>query len=396
MGNSAPLLRFADRCQGEHSPNPLSQALARRQAAGLPVHDCTVSNPTTAGFSYPEAAIRSALALPDSLRYRPSPFGLTEARASVAGLYADRGVAIDPGQIVLTCSSSEAYSYLFRLFCNPGDQVLAPAPSYPLFAFLGTLADVELVPYPLEFDGRRWHLDLPALRQAITPRTRAILLVAPNNPTGNYLSAGQAAELAALARDTGLPLIADEVFADYPLQPQPDALLTLAGQTETLVFVLDGLSKTCALPQLKLSWIVAAGPEPARQASLERLEVMADTCLSVGTPVQLAAPALLAMRQNLQAQIRRRCRMNLEALRQGLAGLPAQVYPVEGGWYVPLQMPAERSDEEWALALIERHGLYAHPGYLFDFPAESHLVLSLLTPPAVWRDGLAALAAALA
>jgi aspartate/methionine/tyrosine aminotransferase len=361
---------FSARTDWNLTENRLSQALAKRRAAGHDVIDLTESNPTRAGFAYDEAAIRAALSDARVLDYAPHPRGLLEARRAVADYY---GGKVDPEHVVLTASTSEAYSFLFKLLCDPGDTVLVPRPSYPLFEFLATLDSVRVRHYPLVFEGR-WHIDLDALAAACTDDVRAIVVVSPNNPTGSFLCAPELSALRALGR----PLICDEVFADYAATEDPARIQTVAGETKLLAFALSGLSKPAALPQMKLGWIAASGPAAARSAALARLEVIADTYLSAGTPVQLAASRLLALAPAMQRQIRDRCAENRAALSAALGpDSPAEVLPADGGWYAVLRLPRTRSEEQWTLELLA-DDVWVHPGYFFDFPEEAYIIVSLL------------------
>jgi alanine-synthesizing transaminase len=350
-------------------------ALARAVADRGPVIDLTASNPTTVGLPAPDAT------LPAAAVYAPDPRGLLGARAAI-GRY--HGVA--PEQVLLTASTSEAYSWLLKLLCDPGDEVLVPQPSYPLFDDLIALEGVRAVPYPLRWDGE-WHLDAAAL--PVGARTRAVLAVSPGNPAGAYL---KAEELSALAR-TGLPLVCDEVFADFPAAPDPRRVRSAAAQAEALTFSLSGLSKVCGLPQLKLGWIVAGGP--GAEEELRRLELIADTYLSVSTPVQLAAPELLAARHGFQQALNSRLAQNRRTLQEARGPhAPWDVLRSEGGWSAVLSVPRSRSEEQWALALLEA-GVLVHPGYFFDFPSGAQLVVSLLPEPAEFARGAALLAATL-
>ncbi len=362
---------FSERLDWNTRPNPIAQLLERKRAAGEPVLDLTVSNPTQAGIEYPAEEIGAALGSAEALRYEPAPLGLPAARQAVSAYYAARGIHAPPDRILLTASTSEAYAYLFKLFANPGDEVLVPRPSYPLFEYLARLENVRVVQYPLFYD-HGWHVDLGALHSLVSPRTRAIVTVNPNNPTGSYL---KRAELAALPG--GLPIISDEVFADYPFHPDPQRALN-AG------FTLSGLSKIAGLPQMKLGWVVVPDPE-----SLERLELIADTYLSVGAPVQAALPRLLALAGGIQRQIQQRTSANLAWLRGAIPPQsPIRVLDVEGGWYATLQVPRVRSELEWTLALLDQHAVLVQPGFFYDFEDEAFLVLSLLTPPADLREGV--------
>lgn len=380
-------LPFSRRTSWPSQPNALTTALAARRARSLVTLDLTLSNPTRAGLTLDAARLLGPLADPRGLLYHPDPLGLPSAREAVARHLSRPGQPVDPAHIVLTASSSEAYSHLFHVLADPGDEILAPSPSYPLFSFLGDLAGVSLVPYPLRYDGG-WYIDLDAVEQAITARTRAILIVSPNNPTGSYLTQEEAAGLRALAARHGLALIADEVFADYPLSVSSRRCPPLIAETAALTFSLGGLSKAAGLPQLKLGWVVVSGPPGLVEPAIERLATVADTFLSVGTPVQVALPALLEAAPEAAQAIRDRITGNLARLRALLAApSAATVLDVEGGWYAVVRLPATRPEEEWALALLDR-GVLAHPGHFFDFDREAFLVLSLLPLPADFEAGV--------
>lgn len=372
---------FSSRSGVDLSPNALATALAR--LGDRPVLDLTTSNPTGASIPYDRDAILSALALPGSLIYEPVPFGLDSAREAVARDLSAHGPRVDPARVALTASTSEAYAYLFKLLCDPGDEVLVPRPSYPLFEHLARLESVQAVSYRLAYDGA-WHVDLPGVRAAITPRTRAIVTVSPNNPTGSYLKTTELGELAAM----GLPIVSDEVFARYPLRAdRTRALSALEAGQAPLVFALGGLSKLAALPQAKLAWM-AVGGEPARvDAALARLEVIADSYLSVAAPVQHALPALLRTRTVAEQAIRDRTARNLAWLASAVAGSAASLLDVEGGWYATLRLPRTRDEEAWALAFLEEDRVHVHPGHFFDFEEEAYVVVSLLTPEATLREG---------
>lgn len=352
--------------------------------------DLTESNPTRAGFTYPSVEILSGLADPRGLRYEPTPQGLLRAREAVAEHYAARGVAVTPERILLTASTSEAYAYLFKLLADPEDQILSPRPSYPLFEFLAALESVEVRQYPLRYDGA-WHIDFHALEAAITARTRAIVVVNPNNPTGSFLKQEELARLDALAAGHGIALISDEVFADYGFGEDPRRVTTLTGDRQALTFSLSGLSKVAGLPQMKLGWMIASGAD--REGAIERLELIADTYLSVATPVQGAAEAMLASAGIVQEQIRERTAANLAFLRAQVPGSAANLLQVEGGWYATLQIPRTRSEEEWTLLLLRDHDVLIQPGFFFDFESEAYLVLSLLTEPPTFQAGVRRLCA---
>ncbi len=353
--------------------------------------DLTESNPTRCGFDYPEAAIRAALNRSAVLRYQPAPLGMSEAREAVAAYYERRGVGVPPERVALTTGSSEAYSRLFRLLTNPGDEVLTAAPGYPLLDFLADLNDVRLVRYPLVHEGG-WRLDLDALEQAITARTRVLVVVSPNNPVGCFLDRDELDGVASLCRRHGLALVVDEVFADFAWGADAPRAPSAVTVVDCLTFTLNGLSKSAALPQMKLGWMVAGGPPDPLSEALGRLEVIADTYLSVSTPVQCTAATLIEQGDVIRPLILDRIRENSDRLDSYLdADCPCDRLAAEGGWYAVLRIPAVQSDEARALDLLENQGVFVHPGSFYDFPVGAHVVLSLITPPAVWAAGLARL-----
>jgi len=373
------MARFSRRTNWNTEENDLSRAHRQRMEAGLPIADLTASNPTRCGFQY-DPDLLASLADERSLDYDPQPRGLARAREAVCRYYADHGVPLDPEQIVLTTSTSEAYSYLFRLLCDPGSEVLVPQPSYPLFDFLADLDDVRVKPAPLVYD-HGWQIDPEGFRRAISSDTRAIVLVHPNNPTGHFTKKWEAQELARLCKEFDLSLIVDEVFLDYRFQDQgfQGSVESFAAGVEGVpVYVVTGLSKIAGLPQMKAAWIVATGPERVR--ALERLEVIADTFLSMNAPVQWALPAWLAGREAIQKQVRARVAANLAELDRQLHGHSAlRRLEVEGGWYAVLRIPALQPDERTAGELLEC-GVWVHPGYFFGMEESGWLVLSLLGP----------------
>jgi aspartate/methionine/tyrosine aminotransferase len=378
---------FSARTRWELASNRLAALAEARRAAGAPLIDLTQSNPTQAGLPYPDDLL-APLSDPSVLRYEPSAFGLRAAREAVAADYGRRGVDLPPEHVVLTASSSEAYGFLFKLLCDPGDTVLVPRPSYPLFEYLAGLESVAVAPYPLRYDGE-WHVDLPALARAVAPRTGAIVVVNPNNPTGSYVKSEEARRIREIAAEAGAAVISDEVFADYALRADPRRVTCLAGPGPAVVFCLGGVSKSCGLPQLKLGWIAASGPAAARDEALARLEVVADTYLSVGTPVQRALPHFLARLPVLQQPIAARVGGNLDLLRRRTAPpCPVTLLQPEGGWYATLQVPATVEEERHVTRLLEQDGVLVHPGYFFDFPQEAYLVVSLLPPPDDFAAGI--------
>lgn len=389
------MIRFPTRTPGDYRPNRLNAALAARRAAGDTVLDLTQTNPTRAGLSYPGQAILEALNDPRALTYDPTPRGLSEAREAIASYHAGRGQAAQPDRLLLTGSTSEAYGWLFKLLCEPGDEVLAPCPSYPLFECLAVLDAVRIVEYPLP-EELRWGLDLEALERCRTPRTRAVVLVNPNNPTGAYLKRDEWERLQTWAALRGLAIIADEVFFDYAWQARPDRVSTFDATGEALVFTLSGLSKAAGLPQMKLGWIHAAGPRRLLAEALERLEWIADAYLPVSAPVQHAAAAWLKLLPEIQASIRGRSLENLATARVAFSAAGgARALEPEGGWSVVLDVPRLHTEEEWALRLLESDGVLVQPGFFYDFEREALLVASLLSAPEDFRKGLARLERAL-
>ena len=389
---------FAKRTNWSLAPNRLSQALDRRRAEGRPVLDLTASNPTDCGFAYVGEAILRALANPAALTYSPDPKGHETARRAVAGYYAARGSRVSAEDVLLTTSTSEAYSWVFRTLCDPGDALLIPAPSYPLLGFLADLHDVQLVRYALLYD-HGWQMDWTALEQAITPATRGVIVVHPNNPTGHFTSPAEANRLSALCAARGMAIIADEVFLDFVLdagqapaggcQPTDGAPQSFAANSGALTCTLSGISKISGLPQMKAAWLAVSGPEPGKSQALARLELIADTYLSPNAPVQLALPAFLEQRSGFQRQALARLRQNLAELDRQLAGhKTCSRLKIEGGWYAVLRVPATRSDEDLAIELLTTHGIYVHPGHFYDFPADGYLVVSLLPPERDFAEGM--------
>ena len=383
-------MRFSERTNWNTEESELARAHRLRAEAGEPIADLTASNPTRCGFAY-DPQLLAALMNPDALDYDPQPRGLLRARQAVCDYYASHRVSLKPEQITLTTSTSEAYSFLFRLLCDAGSEILVPQPGYPLFDFLAVLDDVRIKPVPFVYD-HGWQIDPESFRRAITPLTRAIVLVHPNNPTGHFTKPWEAKELAQICREFDLALIVDEVFLDYefPGSFSGKPVSFAAGIEGVPVFVVSGLSKIAGLPQMKAAWIVAAGPEAL--AAQERLEVIADTFLSMNAPVQCALTAWLKGREAIQQQIRGRTAANLAELDRQLSRLPeVSRLEVEGGWYAILRIPALQPDEQTVLALLER-GVWVHPGYFFGMPPSGWLVVSLLGPVAEFNRGVSALA----
>jgi alanine-synthesizing transaminase len=376
---------WSSRLRWTLEPNPIATLLAQKRAAGEHILDLTESNPTHAGLKYPAHEITAALADARSIHYDPAPAGMAVAREAIcANCYAGR---VTPDRLLLTSSTSEAYGFLFKLLTDPGDEVLVPAPSYPLFDFLAGMELVQVKRYRLAYDGR-WDIDLDELERQITSHTRAVVVVNPNNPTGSFLKRREAERLDRICASRGIAIISDEVFFDYPLRTDPERAPLFADPAEALTFHLSGLSKIAGLPQMKLGWIAVDGPEALRRAAMERLELIADTYLSVGAPVQYAAERLLEIGIAIRAQITERTLFNLRHSRATIADSPIRALDVEGGWYVTLEVPRLWSEEEWTLKLLREYGVLVQPGFFYDFEREAFLVLSLLTPSGDFAEGL--------
>jgi len=426
---------FSERTNWRLTQNRFTQAVEECRKRGTKILDLTVSNPTRVGLTYDSATIREALGSRSALDYDPQPKGLLPARESVAAYYREsHGISLDPECIVLTASTSEGYSYVFRLLCNAGDELLVPKPSYPLFEFLADLQDVKLVPYPLIYD-HGWQMDFHSLEKAMTERTRGVVAVHPNNPTGSYVKGSESEQLNAFCRERGLALIVDEVFLDYALDQnadpsnghvgtaapgrpaEQDSTATrfrdlakaagpfdklragsgaphflsgsFTGHNNVLTFTLSGLSKISALPQMKVAWMVTGGPEEQVAAAMARLEVIADTYLSMNAPVQWALPTLLEQRRSVQKQLLERVARNLVELDRQLGGQKAcQRLVVEGGWYAVLRVPVTRSDEELAIELVRERAVLVHPGHFYDFDSDGHVVVSLIGDEGEFREGM--------
>jgi len=386
---------FSTRTNWPLTRNPFTIALDELRAAGTPLLDLTASNPTRCNFHYDSVAILSAFQNPTTLTYDPQPKGTLAARREVARYYLeDHQTSLDPESLFLTTSTSEAYSYSFRLLANPGDELLLPKPSYPLFEFLAGLQDVHLKPYSLAY-AHGWFIDFQSLVSAITPRSRAILLVHPNNPTGSYVQPEELTRLNAICKKHNLALIVDEVFLDFPFNSAPRK--TFAANSEILTLTLSGLSKISALPQMKIAWLAITGPASQVRPALDRLEIIADTYLSLSAPSQAALPVLLAQRHSLRPQLLARIKENLSHLQSQLRSHPTvELLRAEAGWYATLRYSANTSthasgppsDEALAIHLLRHHHVLFHPGHFYDFPSTNHLVLSLITPTDVFREGV--------
>jgi len=391
---------FARRTSWNLTTNRYTEALAAHRQAGREVLDLTASNPTTIGLRYREQKLLKALAHNEALTYKPEPKGLPAAREAVSAYYAAHGSQVSPENLILTTSTSEAYSFLFRLLCDPGDTVLVPTPSYPLFDFLADLQDVKLSPYELVYD-HGWQIDFHSAQSAIEragsagSRCRAVLAVHPNNPTGSFVKPSEAEELSRICAANDMAIVADEVFLDYALAK--DAPLTFSSNSRVLTFTLSGLSKISGLPQMKIAWIAANGPQPLLSDAMDRLEVIADTYLSMNAPLQWAVPVMLEERHSIQRQLRQRILANLALLDSELAAQElCRRLEVEGGWYAVLRVPVAGSDEDLAIALLRETGVLVQPGHFYDFASDGYLVISLITPGDEFAEGIRRLLALVA
>jgi aspartate/methionine/tyrosine aminotransferase len=377
---------FSERTNWNLQSNRLSEALDRHRSDGKLVLDLTASNPTQCGFDYDGPGLLKSLSNPAALAYEPDPRGLEVARQAVGAYYAERGLEIPLDNIFLTTSTSEAYSFVFRTLCNPGDELLIPAPSYPLFGFLADIQDVKLARYPLLYD-HGWQIDFHALEQAITARTRGVIVVHPNNPTGHFTKTEEISRLNRICSERGLAILADEVFLDFSLTSARPA--SFVGNAGALTFAMSGLSKIAGLPQMKAAWLITSGPESLRKEAIGRLEMIADTYLSMNAPVQNAMPTFLDQRRAFQQQLMRRVRENLAELDGGLAKQKScSRLAVEGGWYAVLRVPAMRPDDDLAVELLESKNVYLHPGHFYDFPTDGYLVVSLITATSIFAEGI--------
>ena len=377
---------FSKRTNWKLTPNRFTEAERELRAAGREVLDLTLSNPTRAELHYDSDAILQALNNPKAMDYDPQPKGLLSAREAVANYYRKQHDDVDPESILLTTGTSEGYSYVFRLLCNPDDEILVPKPSYPLFDFLADLQDVKLVPYPLIYD-HGWQIDFPSLSKAVSDRTRAVVVVHPNNPTGSFVSSTEQEKLNDFCRHHDLSLIADEVFLDCAQDGAPRP--SFAANQDVLTFTLSGLSKISGLPQMKVAWIVSSGPANKVTAALGRLEIIADTYLSMNAPIQLATPVLLEQGKSIQPLLLDRLRTNLAELdRQLTLQKTCQRLQLEGGWYALLRVPVTQSDEDLAIELLRETSVLVHPGHFYDFPSDGYLITSLITPPKDFRAGV--------
>ncbi|OGX25781.1 MAG: hypothetical protein A3D10_03750 [Omnitrophica WOR_2 bacterium RIFCSPHIGHO2_02_FULL_48_11] len=384
---------FAKRTDWEMTQNELISQLDEARKSGKDIIDLTESNPTRCQFSYPKEKILKKLSAAQNILYDPSPRGNLSARQAIAQYYKNKHWNVSPGQIFLSASTSEAYTFLFRLLTNPGERVLFPRPSYPLFEFLVGLNDIKMDTYPLVYHHRnglgQWSLDLDALRQEIQSTTKAIVLVNPNNPTGSFIKKHELEELNKICAEYNIALISDEVFMDYSFQKNNSKAVSLVENHKVLTFTMGGLSKTLALPQMKLSWIIVNGPEQIVSQASERLEIILDTYLSVNTPVQNALDEWLALQPEINKNILDRVMANRQFLVEQIRDFPAcEFLEAEGGWYAIIQLPPERTEETWILDFLNEDHVFVHPGYFFDFLEEPYIVVSLLPPVGQFQTGI--------
>ena len=383
---------FSSRLGWPAPPNALAALKAERRAAGLPLLDFSESNPTRVGLERDETGLLSALADTRNLLYEPDPRGLARAREALVDRYAARSSPLGVDDLFLCASTSEAYGWLFKLLCDPGDAVLVPRPGYPLFDYLAGLEAVEARAYRLEYrHPAGWSVDIDSVDAALrSGRARALVLINPNNPTGSYISAGERGALVELCARHSVAIIADEVFFDYPVEGGGRS--SFAGEDRVLCFVLDGLSKLAGLPQLKLGWIALSGPEAERSEARGRLEILADAYLSAAAPAMNALPAILSEAERFRASLRLRCAANLGRLRSALEGRdsPHRVLRCSGGWTALIESPRLESEEELALGLLREKGLWSQPGYFFDMEREAFFSASLILPPDLLDRGAAA------
>ncbi len=383
---------FSRRSASERQENAVSAAVQALQRAGRSYLDLTGSNPTTVGLPFDEAAVQCALDGANPQQYEPLPFGMLSARSAVSAQYRSRGINQPADRIALTASTSESYGFLFTLLADPGDEILVPSPSYPLFEYLARFSGLQPVSYPLRYDGA-WHLDLDAIAERITGRSRAFVVVNPNNPTGSLLSHEEWQRVAQF----GLSVISDEVFASYPLGDvdKPRSVLSALPDPPMAVFALDGLSKFAGLPQLKLGSIAFNAPSPALDELQHRLELIVDTYLSVAGPVQAALPALLALAPARNVLISGRIKSNRAALERLLAAGSATLLRADAGWSAVVRLPHVMTEQAWVLSLLQEQGVLVQPGWFYDFAEQPVIVVSLLAEPDAFARGVQALRVAI-
>ncbi|MBI3194152.1 MAG: pyridoxal phosphate-dependent aminotransferase [Ignavibacteriae bacterium] len=380
-------MNFSNRTSWHCHPNTLSLLLEQKTKRGEKILDLIVSNPTGCGFLFPEEDLLAALSDSRSLKYEPNPRGMLSAREAIVRYYSEKHISIETSKIFLTASTSESYSLIFKLLCNAGEHVLVPRPSYPLFDYLSQVNDVHLRHYDLHYNDE-WMLDIQSIRDAINPQTKAIVIINPHNPTGMFLKRHEFEAIKHIAREHSLALIVDEVFIDYAFESTQEIISTTE-ESDVLTFTLNGISKSCGLPQMKLGWFVVTGSGLQVTETEERLEILCDTFLSVNTPVQVALPRLLQSGENIRQQICKRITTNYTFL-QSLSHHHSLIttYQSDGGWYGILRAPQTQTDEEWAIELLEKRNVHLYPGYFFDFQTEGNLVVSLLVEEDTFKLGI--------
>ena len=378
---------FSTRTNWNHSPNRLSALAGERRRSGISPVDLTSSNPGECGFVIPPEVLHQALSHPDSSSYQPDPRGLVCARQAIARYYSSIDTSVDPDRILLTSGTSEAYSYLLKLLCNSGDAIAIPHPGYPLLEYLGALNDVHLRSYRLAYDGE-WSVDFESMEEAMAEGVRAVILVHPNIPTGSFLKQDEFDRVCRMARERDCAVICDEVFRPYAFQPDARRADIPSHAAPPLLFILNGISKLLALPQMKVSWMIVDGEAETAEEAMRRLELIADTYLTVGTPVQRALPELLEIGVPVRERIRTRTRDQYHSLQRILEGSGASVLACEGGWNAVLRLPAVRNDEEWAYEILSQLNILVQPGHYYELESDSHVVLSLLTPSDRWEPSL--------
>ena len=378
---------FSSRTDWNFEENPLARRVREQRKRGEAILDLTDSNPTRCGLLAPSWVLESLSGTP-GLVYEPDPKGFSETRSAIARYYQETGSSVDPDAVILTASTSEAYSFLFRLLCNEGDEILVPRPGYPLFDILASCNDVRPVPYDLRYDGE-WHIDTDSIRSHRSDRTRAIVTVTPNNPTGSFLKKDEWQRLERIAVDGSCAVIADEVFSPFPFERHEGRAPSPVSSGNVLTVTLNGLSKLAGLPQMKLAWMAVTGPSTKRTEALRRLEMISDSMLSVATPIQHAAPRILREHRTFSDPILDRVRGNYALLRSCVnPGTGISVLACEGGWSAMLQIPATRSDEAWALDLLDHEHILVHPGHFYDCVAGTFLVVSLLPRPELFSQAV--------
>lgn len=381
-------MQFSNRFEWDTGQNKISQIADQKRKDGMAICDLTVSNPTKIDLGVDRSIDRDYVAISNT--YQPASTGLETAKCAIVQYYQDHAIDIDNSQIVITASTSEAYTYLFRLLADAGDEILIPQPSYPLLDYLLRLDCIHNVPYYLRYVDGEWKVDLESVEMAITSRTRAVILVNPNNPTGSFIKEDEFNGISELCMRNNIPLIVDEVFVDYNYDRDRSNARSFSGYDSVPAFFLNGLSKSCGLPQMKLSWIIVSGQEHDRQSSLNALETIADMYLSVSTPIQHATASFFASRSIFQRRLLDRILDNQKCAEEAFMDAAIECLRPEGGWYGLLQFPDTHTDEEWAMRILQKSNVFYHPGYFYNFNEEAFLVFSLIIDPDMFKEGMKA------